>query len=72
MTGARCEPPPELRGKDGDHWVQFRDETPQIARWQRERSLETTARRRPDLLAAARAQGRLTAEDERFLAGLSL
>jgi len=44
----------------------------QIARWQRERSLETTARRRPDLLAAARAHGRLTVEDERFLAGLSL
>jgi len=38
-----------------------------IARWQRERALELTARRRPDLLAAARAAGRLSAEDERFL-----
>ena len=38
-----------------------------IARWQRERALELTARRWPDLLAAARATGRLSAEDERFL-----
>jgi tRNA (guanine37-N1)-methyltransferase len=43
-----------------------------IARWRREQSLALTARRRPDLLAAARAAGRLTAEDERFLAGLHL
>ena len=33
----------------------------QIARWRRERSLELTARRRPDLIAAARAAGRLQA-----------
>ena len=38
-----------------------------IARWRRERSLELTARRRPDLLAAARAQGRLSAADEQYL-----
>ncbi len=43
-----------------------------IARWRRERSLELTARRRPDLLAAARAAGRLTPADERYLALLSL
>lgn len=43
-----------------------------IARWHRERSLETTARRRPDLIAAARAAGRLSARDEKFLAGLGL
>lgn len=42
----------------------------QIARWRRERSLELTARRRPDLIAAARAAGRLTAADEAFLADL--
>ena len=42
----------------------------EIARWRRERSLELTARRRPDLLAAARAQGRLNAADERYLASL--
>ena len=44
----------------------------QIARWRRERSLELTARRRPDLIAAARAAARLSAADERFLAGLQL
>lgn len=41
-----------------------------IARWRREQSLALTARRRPDLLAAARAAGRLTAADEKYLAGL--
>ena len=39
----------------------------EIARWRRERSLELTARRRPDLLAAARAQGRLSPADEKYL-----
>ena len=43
-----------------------------IARWRRERSLEITARRRPDLLTAARAAGRLSATDERYLAALGL
>lgn len=43
----------------------------QIARWRRERSLELTARRRPELIEAARRRGRLTGEDERFLAGLA-
>ncbi|WP_280152451.1 tRNA (guanosine(37)-N1)-methyltransferase TrmD [Piscinibacter sp. XHJ-5] len=43
-----------------------------IARWRRERSLELTARRRPDLVAAARAAGRLSPADERFLASLGL
>lgn len=41
-----------------------------IARWRRERSLELTVRRRPDLLAAARAQGRLSAADEKYLSNL--
>jgi tRNA (guanine37-N1)-methyltransferase len=44
----------------------------QIARWRRDRSLELTARRRPDLIAAARAAGRLSIVDERFLAALAL
>jgi tRNA (guanine37-N1)-methyltransferase len=44
----------------------------QIARWRRERSLELTARRRPDLIAAARAAGRLSKADEKFLSGLGL
>lgn len=43
-----------------------------IARWRRERSLALTARRRPDLIAAARAAGRLSAEDEAVLAALQL
>lgn len=42
----------------------------QIARWRRERSLELTQRRRPDLILAARAAGRLSKADERFLAQL--
>jgi len=44
----------------------------EIARWRRERSLELTARRRPDLIAAARAAGRLDKADERFLSALGL
>ncbi|CAN5218887.1 tRNA (guanosine(37)-N1)-methyltransferase TrmD [soil metagenome] len=44
----------------------------QIARWRRERSLEITARRRPDLITAARASGRLTVADEKFLSQLGL
>jgi tRNA (guanine37-N1)-methyltransferase len=43
-----------------------------IARWKREQSLEWTARRRPDLIEAARRTGRLTSSDERFLLSLSL
>lgn len=39
----------------------------QIERWRRERSLALTAQRRPDLLEAARAEGRLTKADEAFL-----
>ena len=41
-----------------------------IERWRRERRLELTARNRPDLLAAARAEGRLTPADEAFLSTL--
>ena len=33
----------------------------------REQSLALTARRRPDLIAAARAAGRLSRDDERYL-----
>jgi tRNA (guanine37-N1)-methyltransferase len=43
-----------------------------IARWRREQALALTARRRPDLIAAARAAGRLSAQDERFLDRLVL
>lgn len=43
-----------------------------IARWRRERSLELTARRRPDLIQAARARGELSAADESWLHSLGL
>ena len=42
----------------------------QIERWRRDRRLEATARLRPDLLAAARAAGRLSKADEAFLKSL--
>ncbi|MDT7836793.1 tRNA (guanosine(37)-N1)-methyltransferase TrmD [Aquabacterium sp. OR-4] len=42
----------------------------QIARWRREQQLAITARRRPDLIAAARAAGRLTSADEQWLRSL--
>ena len=43
-----------------------------VARWRRERSLELTARRRPDLIEAARRAGLLGLEDEHFLRALAL
>lgn len=39
----------------------------QIERWRRDRRLEATARHRPELIAAARAAGRLSPADEAFL-----
>ena len=61
MPDGRAVPPVLLSGHHAD-----------IARWRRERQLEFTARRRPDLIAAARASGRLSTSDERFLASLQL
>ena len=43
-----------------------------IARWRREQSLALTAQRRPDLIAAARVAGKLSAADERYLARIAL
>ncbi|QGZ41621.1 tRNA (guanine37-N1)-methyltransferase [Pseudoduganella flava] len=43
----------------------------EIAKWRRERMLEATANKRPDLLAEARTAGLLTKQDEKFLAGLA-
>ena len=43
-----------------------------IARWRRQRSLELTARRRPELIAEARSAGRLSPADEKYLASLGL
>jgi tRNA (guanine37-N1)-methyltransferase len=52
--------PPVLMG--GNH--------AEIVKWRRQRMLEATARKRPDLLARAREAGVLTKADEKFLAGL--
>jgi tRNA (guanine37-N1)-methyltransferase len=62
VRGERLDVPPVLLS--GHH--------AQIARWRRERSLELTVRRRPDLIAAAREAGALTPADEKFIAGLHL
>jgi tRNA (guanine37-N1)-methyltransferase len=43
-----------------------------IERWRRDRALEATARRRPELIAAARAAGALDADDEKLLQSLRL
>jgi tRNA (guanine37-N1)-methyltransferase len=44
----------------------------EIARWRRHESLRITAQRRPDLIARARAQGLLDADDEAYLKTLGL
>jgi tRNA (guanine37-N1)-methyltransferase len=43
-----------------------------IARWRRQQQLRLTAERRPELIAAARAAGRLDKEDEQTLRKLGL
>lgn len=62
IDGAELPVPPVLLS--GNHAA--------VARWRRERSLEATARRRPELIQAARASGALTKQDEAFLANLGL
>ena len=52
--------PPVLMG--GNH--------AEIEKWRRQRMLEVTASKRPDLLLNARAAGLLTRADEKFLSGL--
>ena len=42
----------------------------EIVKWRRQKMLEATARKRPDLLVRAREAGILTRADEKFLAGL--
>ena len=44
----------------------------EIARWRRERSLELTARRRPDMIEALRARGGLSKADEKYLLSIGL
>jgi tRNA (guanine37-N1)-methyltransferase len=43
----------------------------EIQKWRRQRALEATASKRPDLLDKARDAGQLTRDDEKFLAGLA-
>jgi tRNA (guanine37-N1)-methyltransferase len=62
LDGAEVPVPPVLLS--GNHAA--------IARWRRDRALEVTARRRPELIAAARAAGRLSRDDERTLSALGL
>lgn len=67
--------PEVLAAGDGTHPVPavlLSGHHAEIARWRREQSLALTARRRPDLIAAARAAGRLSAADEKYLAALGL
>lgn len=52
--------PPVLMG--GNH--------AEITKWRRQRMLEATARKRPELIGKARGAGLLTKVDEKFLAGL--
>jgi tRNA (guanine37-N1)-methyltransferase len=42
----------------------------EIEKWRRERALEATAKKRPDLIVKARAAGLLTRTDEKFLSSL--
>jgi tRNA (guanine37-N1)-methyltransferase len=42
----------------------------EIVKWRRERALEATVRKRPDLIAEARMAGLLSAADEKFLSSL--
>jgi tRNA (guanine37-N1)-methyltransferase len=73
LEGPSYSRPEKLAGEGGEvPAVLLSGHHGQIARWRRERALELTARRRPDLIVAARAAGRLTAADERLLSMLGL
>ena len=75
LEGPHYSRPELLQGGGGAHPVPavlLSGHHADIARWRREQSLQVTARRRPDLIAAARARGALSAADERFLAGLTI
>ena len=59
-AGVQAVPPVLLSGHHG-----------QIERWRRDQSLLLTAQRRPELIEAARAAGRLSPADEKTLRGLA-
>ena len=62
---------PEALGDDAVPQVLLSGHHAHIARWRREQQLALTSLRRPELIAAARAAGRLNARDEAFLLGLA-
>ena len=75
LEGPHYSRPDLLASGDGDRAVPpelLSGHHAEIARWRRRQSLALTARRRPDLIAAARAAGRLSGEDEWYLASLPL
>ena len=43
----------------------------EIEKWRRQQALANTARKRPDLIVAARGQGLLSKADEKFLSTLA-
>jgi tRNA (guanine37-N1)-methyltransferase len=57
-----CTVPPVLLG--GHH--------AEIVKWRRERALEATVKKRPELIAKVREAGLLTRDDEKFLSSLFL
>jgi tRNA (guanine37-N1)-methyltransferase len=75
LEGPHYSRPELLGGGDGERAVPaalLSGHHADIARWRREQSLAITQRRRPDLIAAARAAGRLTTADEAYLNTLRL
>jgi tRNA (guanine37-N1)-methyltransferase len=60
--------PERLEGGPGVPEVLMSGNHAAIDAWRRQQSLALTAERRPDLLAAARAEGRLDGADEAYLA----
>ncbi len=61
---------PENLGDDAVPEVLLSGHHARISRWRREQALAVTLARRPDLIARARSEGRLDAQDERFLGTL--
>lgn len=75
LEGPQYSRPERLKSADGEipvPAVLLSGHHAGVARWRRERSLELTARRRPELIRAAREGGRLSVDDERFLKALHL
>jgi tRNA (guanine37-N1)-methyltransferase len=75
LEGPQYSRPEVIRGADGERAVPpvlLSGHHAEIARWRREQALRLTAQRRPDLIAQAREQGRLSAQDEGYLRTLKL